>query len=548
MSSQSAGDSGQKTWRVMGLQVPVDAPLEDVREAAAKRIGLSGAGLLGFKIVRRSLDLRGRRGGRPARFVVHADCVCPGGHRGAALSRAVKSGKAVEAPSAVGFLPQDLAGLRPRRVVVVGSGPAGLFAALPLALAGCEVTVIDRGASLDERGKDVVGFHRSRVPRTESNLLYGEGGAGTYSDGKLYTRTDDPLEWPVLRELVDAGAPEDICFDSRAHVGTDRLYVVLKNLRRRLENAGVKFLWRVRMEDLVIDHSVEREIRGVVTSEGEIECDAVVLATGHSARDSWGMLSERGVEFEAKPFQVGVRIEHPQELIDRGRYGSKELVQRLGAASYELVARGVGAHSFCMCPGGRIVASVQSEGLVCTNGMSNSSHSTGWANAAVVGTVLPPVGAPAFWGVQYQEALERAAFLAGGGDYTAPAQRASDFLSGTKSADTPHSTYPFGTRPARIDSLLPAELKEKIAGGLMRFDSQIPGYAGSSGIIVGVETRSSGPVRMPRDPERMTARGFANLFPVGEGAGYAGGIMTSATDGARAARALLGVHQPESSR
>lgn len=548
MSSQRNEESAQKTWRVRGIQVPVDAPEDAALHLAAKRLGIASRELLGFRMVRRSLDLRGHRSGRPAKFVVQADCVVPAGHRGAALVRAVKSGKAVEAPSVAGFLPADMSGVRPQRVVVVGSGPAGLFAALPLALAGCEVSVIDRGASLDERGRDVVAFHRSRKPLPESNLLYGEGGAGTYSDGKLYTRTVDPFEWPVLQALVEAGAPADICFDSRAHVGTDRLHGVLKSLRARLEAAGVKFLWRVRMEDLTVLHSAEREIRGVVTSAGEIECDAVVLATGHSARDSWGMLQERGVVFEAKPFQVGVRLEHPQELIDRGRYGSRELVRNLGAASYELVAKGVGAHSFCMCPGGRIVASVQSEGLVCTNGMSNSTHSTGWANAAVVGTVAPPIGANPFWGVEYQESLERAAFAAGGADYTAPAQLASDFLARQKSSATPHTTYPFGTRPARMDELLPANLRDLVAAGLSSFERQIPGYSGPDGVIVGVETRSSGPVRIPRDPQRMTALGFTNLFPVGEGAGYAGGIMTSATDGARAARALLGVHQPEMSR
>jgi len=241
-------------------------------------------------------------------------------------------------------------------------------------------------------------------------------------------------------------------------------------------------------------------------------------------------------------------MEHPQELVDRGRYGDLGLVERLGAASYELVAKGVGAHTFCMCPGGRIVASVQSEGVLCTNGMSNSTHSTGWANAAVVGTVRPPVGAAPFWGVEYQEELERAAFVAGGGDYTAPAQLALDFLRGEASARTPHTTYPFGTRPARIDALLPEDLRGRLIEGLQRFNEQIPGLGGEEGVLVGVETRSSGPVRIPRHPERRTARGFRNLFPVGEGAGYAGGIMTAAIDGARTAHALLGAPTAQRAR
>jgi len=537
-----------KTWRVMGLVVPIGAPLEELMEAAAKRIGLSSEDLLGFKIARRSVDLRGQRAGREPRFVVHVDCICPAEHGGKLLNRSVRSGKVVEAPATEPLTPLRRRGDSPKRVVVVGSGPAGLFAALPLALSGCEVTVLDRGGSLEERGRDLVAFHRGRVPNPESNLLFGEGGAGTYSDGKLYTRSDDPLEAAVLDELVAAGAPEAICFDSRAHVGTDKLHAVIRALRARMEAAGVRFLWRTRMDDLALRHSVEREVEAVLTSQGEIECDAVVLATGHSARDSWMQLKERGVEFEAKAFQVGVRIEHPQDLIDWGRYGGRELSSTLGVASYELVAKGVGAHTFCMCPGGRVVASVQDEGIICTNGMSNSTHSSGWANAAVVGTVRPPVGADPFWGVEFQDGLERAAFDAGGRDYTAPAQLASDFMRGELSSETPHTTYPFGTRPARIDALLPEELRTRLVDGLGRFHEQIPGFAGDAGVLVGVETRSSGPVRISRHPERRTARGFSNLFPVGEGAGYAGGIMTSATDGARAARALLGVHQPESFR
>jgi uncharacterized FAD-dependent dehydrogenase len=529
----------------MGLEVSIEAPEEELRALAAERIGIDPQELLGFRLVRRSVDLRGRAGGRAVRFVVHADCVCPAGHGGAALKRAMRSGKIVEAPVAEALVPLERAAEFPRRVVVVGSGPAGIFAALPLALSGCEVTVLDRGAALEERGRDVVGFHRSRVPNPESNLLYGEGGAGTYSDGKLYTRSDDPLEAGVIEELVRAGAPDEIRYDSRAHVGTDRLHGVLRSLRRRLEEAGVRFAWRTRMEDLVLRHSVEREVEAVVTTAGEIECDAVVLATGHSARDSWAMLAELGVEFEAKSFQVGVRLEHPQELVDRGRYGEDALVERLGSASYELVAKGVGAHTFCMCPGGRIVASIQTEGVLCTNGMSNSTHSSGWANAAVVGTIRPPVGAAPFWGVEVQEQLERAAFVAGGGDYCAPAQLARDFVRGVASAETPHTTYPFGTRPARIDALLPEELRKRLVAGLERFDVQIPGFAGAEGVLVGVETRSSGPVRMPRDRWRRSATGFSNLYPVGEGAGYAGGIMTAATDGARTAHVLLGVPSPQ---
>jgi uncharacterized FAD-dependent dehydrogenase len=428
--------------------------------------------------------------------------------------------------------------------VVVGAGPAGLFAALVLARNGLAVTLLDRGAALRERGRAVGRFDRSRVPDPETNLLFGEGGAGTYSDGKLYTRVEDPLEVPLLEELVACGAPPEILYDARAHIGTDRLHRILPLLRARLEADGVTFLWRTRLEKLVLEDGAPRRVRAVATSAGEIACDALVLAPGHSARDTWERLAAQGVAVEAKPFQLGVRIEHPQALIDAGRHGAGPEAAALGPASYNLACKaGEGlpaAHSFCMCPGGRIVASVSEPGLLCTNGMSNSRHSSPFANAALVTTLGPrELGPGPFAGVELQRELEARFFREGGGDYTAPAQRAPEFLLGRDSRDAGPSSYRFGTRPGRIDLLLPTRVREALRRALARFDRLIPGFAGPEALLVGLESRSSGPLRLPRDECTRRARGFANLYPVGEGAGYAGGIMSAALDGARAAQALL---------
>ena len=436
------------------------------------------------------------------------------------------------------------AAARKSRAVVVGAGPAGLYAALVLVTNGVPVTVIDRGAGLRQRGTDLAGFLRTREPNPESNLLFGEGGAGTYSDGKLYTRVDDDLEVPCLSELVRCGAPADILYDSRAHIGTDRLHRILPVFREGIEARGGTFSFTTRLDGLVIDDGSAGSRPGARDVEGRDPLRRPLPGprpqrAGHAADARRG-----GVAVEAKPFQLGVRIEHPQELITRGRYGDGPEAALLGPASYNLVSRASAAapaaHSFCMCPGGKIVASVNAPGMLCTNGMSNSRHSSPWANAALVTTFGPAEFGPGpFAGVEFQQRLEEAFFAAGGGDYTAPAQRADDFLAG-RSTDRPGKTsYSFGTCPGRIDALLPSRARDAIAAALLRFDRQIPGFAGPEGLLVGLESRSSGPIRLPRDRASLVATGFDNLYPVGEGAGYAGGIMSAAIDGARAARRFL---------
>jgi len=538
--------------RLVGLSLPVDAPQAALIEAFERRTGLPMAELAEFQMVKRSLDAR-REGGVPQlAFVYQIEFGLRQSAPSATLARLQRSGQLLAARAVPSLrLPQlapDIAGSR-ERIAVLGAGPAGLFAAWMLAAQGLSVVVLERGSRIERRGRELVRFHRTRHPDPESNLLFGEGGAGTYSDGKLYTRVDDEWELPILRELVACGAPAEILYDSRAHVGTDKLHRVLPALRARLEARGVEFLWNTRVDDLrVREQQGVRRVEALVSSRGTIECAALVLAPGHSARDTFAMLLRRGVALESKPFQLGLRIEHPQELIDTAQLGSGPAAASVGPAYYALVSKpsesAQGAFSFCMCPGGRIVASVNEPGLLCTNGMSNSRHSSRWANAALVTTL--PAGADPLSGVERQRQLERRFFEAGGGDYTAPAQRASDFLAGRESKGVLASSYGFGTVPARLDRLLEPELVRALEQALRRFERTIPGFAGENGLFVGLESRSSGPLRIPRSRLDGKASGFSNLFPVGEGAGWAGGIMSAAIDGARAARALAerGCRQP----
>jgi len=531
---------GWVAWRVSGLRQELDEPDREVLGRAAATVGVDPGDVRSQRFARRSVDARGR--GRDLHFVCQVDLVVPDGPRGPRLRRLLRSGRVAATPVPESLEVEGGGG----RVVVVGAGPGGLFAALAAALSGAEVTLVERGEAIERRGRKVVAFHRGAEPDLDNNLLFGDGGAGTYSDGKLYTRVSDALETAVIDELVRAGAPGDIAFDARAHIGTDVLHRMLPRLRARLEGLGVRFLYGVRAVGVECrDGADGRAVRALLTAQGDLELDSLVLSIGHSARDTWGWLAEAGVAMEAKPFQVGVRVEHPQELITRGRYGADPRGAVLGPASYNLQSRGdVPAHSFCMCPGGRIVASVSEAGGLCTNGMSNSRHSSRWANAALVTTLDPAAVADLGFtgplaGVELQRELERRFFEAGGGTYTAPAQRASDFIEGRRSTGELRTSYGFGATTARVDQLLPDRVREAIGGALGRFDRAIPGFAGEEGLLVGIETRSSGPVRLPRDRGSFRAQGFSNLYPAGEGAGYAGGIMSAAIDGARAAQAAV---------
>ncbi|MFO0691310.1 MAG: FAD-dependent monooxygenase [Myxococcota bacterium] len=514
---------------------------------SAQAIGIEPEQVLGVSIARRALDAR-RRGRRALlKLVYHVDLELPASFRSPALDRALRAGRARRVPPPARFeLEAVPSGVRDRRVAVVGSGPAGLYAAWCLAENGVGVDLIERGPALRERSRAVSWFTRTRELDPEANLLYGEGGAGTYSDGKLYTRTSHALEAPILETLVEAGAPPEIRFDARAHVGTDRLHRILPALRSRLEAMGVRFHFGTRLEGLVRAGDDARRVRALRTSRGELPCDAVFLALGHSARDTIAALAAEGLAVEAKPFQLGLRIEHPQALVDAGRYGEARDPARLGHAYYALVAKprsegALGVHSFCMCPGGQVVAAVAQPGLLCTNGMSNSRHSSPFANSGLVVTLGPKeYGDGVFDGWRLQERLEAAFFAAGGGDYHVPAQRVPDFLGGRESRTLPRGSCKLGQTAVRIDRLLPEAMTEALRDAIRRFDREIPGYAGEEGLLVGIESRSSGPLRMTRDPVARTSVAFDDVYPVGEGAGHAGGIMSAAIDGARSAWAFLG--------
>ncbi len=584
-----------RTIRVQNLDLAIGEDEAVLRRRACTVLGVGEAELRGFRIARKALDAR-RVGGRPRlRFVVHVEIMLDEGAAPRGVEQALRTGRAREvAPPAsliVENVPARLRRAAGFRVAVVGAGPAGLFAALVLARNGVAVTLLDRGPDITRRSRGVVAFHRTRQLDPEANLLFGEGGAGTYSDGKIYTRIDDPLEVPLLEELVVCGAPPAIVYDSLAHIGTDRLHRVLPRLREVLIELGVEIHFDTRLERLVTwggaDASGPRRVRALGTNRGEIACDALVLAVGHSARDTWAMLAGAGVAFEPKPFQLGLRIEHPQSLINRARLGDSPAAHLLGASSYGLVARArpgiAAAHTFCMCPGGRMVAAVNEPGRLCVNGMSNSRHSSPWATSAIVTTLNPeafpallgelathaqqgvlPAASPgarsvlvaesgedalallgglpchaAFEGVRLQALLEERSFALGGGDYTAPAQGAPDFMAGREGSAVRRGSYLLGTRPARLDLLLPAVVRDSLRNALAAFERQLPGYASEEGVLIGVESRSSGAVRLPRDRRTWRAHGFVNLLPIGEGAGWAGGIMSAALDGANAAQALL---------
>jgi hypothetical protein len=434
-----------------------------------------------------------------------------------------------------------------RSVVIVGCGPAGMFAALRLIELGVKPIVLERGKDVRARRHDIAAIHRHGVVDPDSNYCFGEGGAGTYSDGKLYTRaTKRGNVDAVLRTLVAHGAPADILIDAHPHIGSNRLPKVVTALRDSILQAGGEIRFATRITDFVID--ARQRLRGVVTAGGdEVIADAVILATGHSARDIFALLAARGMRIEPKPFAMGVRVEHPQPLIDRLRYHG-EPDPRVPAASYRLAATvgGRGVFSFCMCPGGFIVPAATQPDEVVVNGMSLSRRDSPFANSGIVVSIDAAADAAdleayrahgALAGMHYQHALETAAAAAGGGQQRAPAQRLTDFLAGRESATLPATSYHPGITAAPLHTLLPSPLGQRLQEGLKRFGASMRGYVTEDAVLVGVETRTSSPVRIPRDADSLQHPEIAGLYPCGEGAGYAGGIVSAALDGIRVAEA-----------
>ena len=510
------------------LLLDLDSAADDSaqRRVAAQRLNLHETQITAVRVRRRSLDARHT----PVRVRLQVDVYADEPAPPEALPRPAY-------PAVTGA----------RRVIIVGCGPAGMFAALRLIEQGVTPIIIERGKDVRARRFDLAAIQKEGIVDPDSNYCFGEGGAGTYSDGKLYTRATKRGDVAaVLRTLVAHGAPPDIRVDAHPHIGSNRLPRVVTALRESILRAGGDVHFEARVVDLIVD--TQRRVRGVRTARGdEVVGEAVILAAGHSARDLFHLLVARGIRIEAKPFAMGVRVEHPQPLIDRIQYhctGGRD--PRLPAASYRLATtvdhRGV--FSFCMCPGGFIVPSATLSDEVVVNGMSLSRRDSPFANSGMVVAVeaadLAPYAAHgACAGVEYQRALERLAMEAGGGRQRAPAQRLTDFLAGRMSASLPRCSYHPGLTSAPLHELLPRPLAQRLRDGLARFGASMRGYVTDEAVVVGVETRTSSPVRVPRDPHSLQHPEVAGLYPAGEGAGYAGGIVSAALDGIRVADACV---------
>lgn len=534
--------------RLAEIKLPLDHAEGALEAAVRARLGLEGDALRSLRVARRAADARRRS---DIHLVYSVDIEVA--DEAALLRRAARDATLARTlgptpDTAYRHVARAPAGGW-QRPVVVGTGPCGLLAALILAEMGFRPLILDRGKVVRERTKDTWALWRRNVLTPESNVQFGEGGAGTFSDGKLYSgiKAPEAVSRKVLTEFVEAGAPEEILTVAKPHIGTFRLVTMVESLRAKIEALGGEYRFRTKVTDILVETGRDgtRRIRGVVTEAGEtIETGHVVLAIGHSARDTFQLLHERGVFVEAKPFSIGVRIEHPQSIIDRARFGDFAKHPILGAADYKLVhhcANGRSVYSFCMCPGGTVVAATSEEGRVVTNGMSQYSRAERNANAGIVVGITPEQDYPGhpLAGIAFQRHWEERAFAAGGGDYRAPAQLVGDFLAGRPSTHlgAVQPSYKPGVTPTDLALCLPDFAVAAIREALPAFGRRIRGFDMADAVMTGVETRTSSPIRIRRgaDLHSVNTRG---LFPAGEGAGYAGGIYSAAVDGIRVAEAV----------
>ncbi len=429
-----------------------------------------------------------------------------------------------------------------KRVIIIGAGPAGLFAALRCIELGMKPIILERGKEIRQRRRDLAAINKEGLVNPESNYCFGEGGAGTYSDGKLYTRSNKRGDVQyVLKTFVAHGATEDILVDARPHIGTNKLPQIITAMRESILNAGGEVIFDCKVQELLISGNV---LQGVLSSNGDkIEADAAILATGHSARDVFYMLQRQGLSIEAKPFALGVRIEHPQQIIDQAQYHSADRGPYLPPSYYSLVEQvdNRGVFSFCMCPGGIIAPCSTDFNEIVVNGWSPSKRNNPFANSGTVVQIgLEDVADPAnpLSLLNFQAAVEQRAYQAGGGQLVAPAQRMVDFVEGKLSVDLPENSYLPGTRSAELVEVLPSIVYERLRKALPAFGRKMKGYYTNEAILVGVESRTSSPVRVPRDKETLQHPDLKGLFPCGEGAGYAGGIVSAAIDGMNCAEAV----------
>ena len=518
---------------------------DDLRSAIVHRLAIAPADLLGFSVFRRGYDARKRSN---ILFIFTLDVELKD------EAAVIKRLKAANNDSHISqtpdttykFVTQAPANLQ-CRPVVIGTGPCGLLAGLILAQMGFKPIILERGKAVRERTKDTWGLWRNNKLNPESNVQFGEGGAGTFSDGKLWSQIKDPQHHgrKVLEEFVKAGAPEEILYVSKPHIGTFRLVKMVENMRATITGLGGEIRFGSKVDRINIE---DGQVRGVTLASGEVlDTEHVVLAIGHSARDTFQMLHEQGVYIEPKAFSIGFRIEHPQALIDQARFGPNAGNELLGAADYKLVhhcANGRSAYSFCMCPGGQVVAATSEEGRVVTNGMSQYSRAERNANAALVVNVNPEdfpgdYKTNPLAGIDFQRQWESAAFVAGGSNYSAPAQRVGDFLAGRPSTalGAVDPSYQPGVHMTDLSSCVPPYVIAALREAIPAFEKQIRGFAMADAVLTGVETRTSSPIRITRNAEcqSLNTRG---LYPAGEGAGYAGGILSAAVDGIKVAEQL----------
>jgi uncharacterized FAD-dependent dehydrogenase len=534
--------------RIAELKLPLDHPNDALRDAILARLAIAPEALITFDVFKRSYDARKRSA------IVLIYSVNVSVHDEAGVLARMKHDMHVQPAPDTNYrfvaggerLQGHDANERP---VVVGTGPCGLFVALILAQMGLRPLILERGKVVRERTVDTFGFWRKRELNPESNVQFGEGGAGTFSDGKLYSQIKDPKHYgrKVLTEFVKAGAPEEILYVSKPHIGTFRLVKMVEEMRATIIALGGEYRFDSRVDDLLVDRdgSGDGQVRGVVLATGEqIRTRHVVMAIGHSARDTFAMLYERGVYIEAKPFSIGFRVEHPQSLIDACRFGPNAGNKILGAADYKIVhhaANGRSVYSFCMCPGGTVVAAASEPGRVVTNGMSQYSRNERNANSAIVVGITPAdyPGHP-LAGIALQRQLEEGAYALGGSNYNAPGQLMGDFVRGVASTEFGSVTpsYTPGVHLTDLAPSLPEYAITALREAFPAFNKQIRGYYQEDAVLTGVETRTSSPIRIRRRDDDLQSMNTRGLFPAGEGAGYAGGIMSAAVDGIRVAEAV----------